>query len=157
MASAYEKRPGQFYARWKDRHGVWQDTPTKARTKSQAKQVAAELEQRAWRQQMGLEQLGAQDGGGTVRELMNWWMETFSKGNTSHEKNASTIQRHLLAGKIAEVRLSELTRGRVETLLDEKTKEGLSAQTVNHIRGFLSRAFSAAIDRERWRVISGER
>ena len=77
-------------------------------------------------------------------------METFSKGNTSHAKNASTIQRHLLAGRIAEVRLSELTKGRVETFLDEKRKDGLSAQTVNHIRGFLSRGFSAAIDRERW-------
>jgi integrase len=86
MASAYEKRPGQFYARWKDRHGVWQDTPTKARTKSQAKQVAAELEQRAWRQQMGLEQLGAQDGGGTVRELMNWWGDVLEGEHVSREE-----------------------------------------------------------------------
>jgi integrase len=150
MASAYQKRPGKFHARWKDRNGEWRHTATKARTKGEAKQIAAELERRAWRQRMGLEQLVTPDGGGTVRELLTWWMETFSEGNTSHPKNASTIKRHLLAGKIAEVRLTELTRGRVETLLDEKTKEGLSAQTVNHIRGFLSRAFSAAIDRERW-------
>ncbi len=151
MASAYEKRPGKYYARWKDHHGVWRHTPTSARTKSEAKRVAAELEQRAWRQQMGLEQLEARDGGGSVRELMAWWMGTFSEGNTSHEKNSSTIKRHLLVGKIAVLRLADLTKGRVESFLDEKAKEGLSAQTVNHIRGFLSRAFTAAIDRERWR------
>jgi len=104
----------------------------------------------AWRQRMGLEQVGAPNGGGTVRELMNWWMQVFSEGNTSHPKNASTIKRHLLAGQLADVRLADLSKGRVESFLDEKTKEGLSAQTVNHIRGFLSRAFSAAIDRERW-------
>jgi hypothetical protein len=49
-----------------------------------------------------------------------------------------------------ELRLAELTRGRIESFLDAKQKEGPSAQTVNHLRGFLSRAFSAAIDRERW-------
>jgi integrase len=150
MATAYEKRPGKFYARWKDHAGVWRHTATKARTKTEAKQVAAELERRAWRQRMGLEQLGMQNGGGTVRELLTWWMETFSEGNPSHTKNASTIKNHLLTGSIAEVRLADLTKGRIEIFLDEKAKAGLSAQTVNHIRGFLSRAFSAALQRERW-------
>ena len=150
MASAYEKRPGRFWARWKDRDEIWRSTPTRARTKGEAKRIAAELEQRAWRQRMGLEQVGGADGGGTVRELMTWWMKTFSEGTTSHPKNASTIKRHLLEGAIAEVRLANLSKGRVETFLDEKAKEGLSAQTVNHIRGFLSRGFSAAIARERW-------
>ncbi len=150
MASAYEKRPGRFWARWKDRDDIWRSTPTRARTKGEAKQIAVELEQRAWRQRMGLEQVGQADGGGTVRELMSWWMKTFSEGSTSHPKNASTIKRHLLEGGIAEVRLANLSKGRVESFLDEKAKEGLSAQTVNHVRGFLSRAFSAAIGRERW-------
>jgi integrase len=150
MASAFEKRPGRFYARWKDRNGVWQDTPTSARTKTEAKRLAVELEQRAWRQTMGLEQLRAQDGGGTVRELLTWWMETFSQETPSHERNESAIRTHLLSARIADLRLAEVTRGRVESFLDEKEKDGLSAQTVNHLRGFLSRAFSAAIDRERW-------
>ena len=150
MASAYEKRRGRFYARWKDRHGVWQDTPTAARTKREANQAAIELEQRAWRQRMGLEQLASQDGSGTVRDLMTWWLETFSEGMPSHAKNLSTIENHLLKGKLADVRLAELTKGRIETFLDQKAKQGLSAQTVNHIRGYLSRAFTAGISRERW-------
>src|SRR5512136_413311 len=134
MASAYEKRPGKYWARWKDRDGLWRHSPTKARTKTEAKRIAVELEDRAWRQRMGLQQIAAPNGGGTVSELMTWWMATFSEGNTSHEKNASTIKRHLLVGKIADVRLADLSKGRVESFLDEKTKEGLSAQTVNHIR-----------------------
>ncbi len=150
MASAYEKRPGKFHARWRDRTGAWRDTPTHARTKREAKRIAEELEQRAWRQRMGLEQLGTPDGGGTVRELMNWWLDTFSKGNASHEKNASTVRKHLLEGSIAGILLTDLTKGRIECFLDEKTREGLAPQTVNHVRGFLSRAFSAAISRERW-------
>ncbi|HUK67119.1 MAG TPA: hypothetical protein VLV17_09855 [Anaeromyxobacteraceae bacterium] len=78
-------------------------------------------------------------------------METFSEGNPSHDRNESTIRTHLLSAKIADLRLVEVTRGRIEALLDEKQrKEGLSAQTVNHIRAFLSRACSAAIAHERW-------
>jgi integrase len=150
VASAYEKRPGKFYARWKDRHGVWQDTPTAACTKREANQTAIELEQRAWRQRMGLEQFRSRDAGGTVRELMTWWLETFSEGMPSHAKNLSTVENHLLEGKLADVRLAELTKGRIETFLDQKAKQGLSAQTVNHVRGYLSRAFTAAISRERW-------
>ncbi|HUK67120.1 MAG TPA: hypothetical protein VLV17_09860 [Anaeromyxobacteraceae bacterium] len=49
MASAFEKRPGKFYARWRDPRGLWQDTPTHARTKTEAKRAAIELEERAWR------------------------------------------------------------------------------------------------------------
>jgi integrase len=150
MASAYEKYPGKFWARWKDRDGVWRHSPTKARTKTEAKRIALQLEVRAWQQRMGFQQIEAPDGGGTVSELMSWWMATFSEGNTSHPKNASTIKRHLLDGTLAGVRLADLSKGRVEGFLDDKTREGLSAQTVNHIRGFLSRGFSAAIDRERW-------
>ncbi len=76
MASAYEKRPGKFYARWKDRHGVWRHTATKARTKGEAKQIATELEQRAWRQRMGLEQLRAL-GNGMVIKVKETFFETF--------------------------------------------------------------------------------
>lgn len=150
MASAYEKRPGQFYARWRDGRGVWQDTATRARTKREARRIAEELEQQAWRQRMGLEPVRAADGGGTVSELMTWWLETFSEGNPSHTKNEATIRCHLLSGSIAEVLLADLSKGRIESFLDEKTRAGLAPQTVNHIRAFLSRAFSAAIARERW-------
>jgi len=150
MASAFEKRRGKFYARWKDANGGWQDTPTNARTKSEAKRIAVELETRAWRERMGLEQLRAEDGGGTVRDLLKWWLEAFSEDAPSHSRNESAIKKHLLPAKIADLRLAEVTRGRIESFLDAKQKEGLSAQTVNHLRGFLSRAFSAAIDRERW-------
>src|SRR6266536_4111913 len=79
MASAFEKRRGKFYARWKDANGGWQDTPTNARTKSEAKRIAVELETRAWRERMGLEQPRAEDCGGTVRELLKWWLEGFRR------------------------------------------------------------------------------
>jgi integrase len=151
MASAFEKRSGKFYARWRDANGRWRDTPTRARTKTEAKRIGIELEQRAWRERMGLEQPRPEDGGGTVRVLLAWWLETFSKGSPSHERNQCSIQKHLLTAKIADVRLVDLTKGRVQAFLDEKEKkEALSAQTVNHLRGFLSRAFNAAMEHERW-------
>ena len=151
MASAFEKRPGKFYARWRDASGRWRDTPTPARTKTEAKRIGIELEQQAWRQRVGLEQLRPDDGGGTVRELLSWWLETFSKGSPSHERNECSIRKHLLTAKLVDLRLVELTKGQVQAFLDEKEKkEGLSAQTVNHLRGFLSRAFNAAMEHERW-------
>jgi len=150
MASAFEKRRGKFYARWKDRNGLWQDTPTAARTKTEARRLALEMETRAWRQRMGLEQLRPEDGGGTVRDLLGWWLTAFSEDSPSHSRNESAIRKHLLSSPIADLRLAELTRGRIESFLDAKQKAGLAAQTVNHLRGYLSRAFGAAIDRERW-------
>jgi hypothetical protein len=52
---------------------------------------------------------------------------------------------------VARFRLADLTGGDVEAFLLAKEKsDGLSAQTVNHLRGFLSRAFNAAKEHGRW-------
>src|SRR4051812_4182720 len=142
MASAF-KRGKTFYAKWKDAAGCWQNRATTARTLTEARRIADDLERRAERERLGLEAPLPQDGGGTLAALLAWWLETYSKGSPSHASNESQIRRHLLDSELSGLPLVAVTSGKVETFLDAKLKE-LSPQTVNHLRGFLSRAFNAA-------------
>jgi hypothetical protein len=48
-----------------------------AATKTAAKRLAMELEVRYERQRLGLEPMELEGGGGTVDELMDWWIEKF--------------------------------------------------------------------------------
>ena len=83
MASVYEKN-GKWYLRVKDGSGRWRDRVSTAINKTEAKRLVAELERQAERQQLGLEAGRAADGGGTVEELLQWWLDTYAKGTPSH-------------------------------------------------------------------------
>jgi hypothetical protein len=78
-------------------------------------------------------------------ELLNWWLETYSKGTQSHTRNESAVKRHLLGTDLAKVQLHRVTKGDVEMLLQSKKHE-LNPKSLNNLRGFLHRAFSAAED-----------
>ena len=86
MASVYEKA-GKHYIRYKDARGQWRDKVSSARTKTEAKRLAGELERKCERQRLGLEALPDADGGGTFDDLMRWGLGAYSKGTPSHERN----------------------------------------------------------------------
>jgi len=44
MASAFEKKAGQFWAKYKDRYGAWRSVPTKEPTLKMARGYAREKE-----------------------------------------------------------------------------------------------------------------
>ena len=73
MASVYGKA-GKWYLHYKDARGKWRDKVSTARTKTEAKRLAGELERKCERQRIGLEALPDEDSGGTFDELMNWWL-----------------------------------------------------------------------------------
>ncbi len=73
MASVYEKS-GTLYLRYKDGRGRWRAVASSARTKTEAKRMAAELELRGERQRLGMEALPPEDGGVTLLELLEWWI-----------------------------------------------------------------------------------
>jgi integrase len=148
MASAYRK-DGKWYLRWCDASGRWRGQVSTARTKTEAKRLSLELETKAERVRMGLEAAIPSDGGGTLSALLLWWLENYSKGSPSHERNESTIKKHLLSCDLAQQPLVAVTTGKVESFLQLKSK-GLAPQSVNHLRGFLSRAFTAARKTDRF-------
>jgi integrase len=144
MASVFE-RGGRWYLRVKDGAGLWRKIPSEARTKTEARRLAEEFERHAERQRLGLEPLPPVDGGGTLAELLEWWLTNHSSGSPSHEKNKYSVRRHLMASDLARLPLIAVTAQRIEAFLHQKGHEELAPQTLNHLRGFLGRAFSAAI------------
>ncbi len=148
MASVYRKR-GRWYVRFKDAAGRWRAQASRARTRSEAWRLAAELDRKVERERLGLDPPPPTDGGGRLADLLTWWLDTYSRGSPSHEKNLSVVRRHLLGSELAALPLVAVTAGRVETFLQGKSRE-LGPQSLNHLRGFLSRAFGAARRAGRW-------
>jgi len=148
MASVYIKRD-KWYLQFKDEHGRWRNRPSKARTKTEAKRLALEIELRCERLRHGLEVAPAEDGGGTLRELLSWWLATYSKASASHQKNVSTLNANLMESELADLRLAEITAGRIETFL-QKRGEAVGPQTINHLRRFIGTAFTRAKQAGKW-------
>jgi hypothetical protein len=141
VASVFLKRR-TWYLKIQDASGRWVARPSKARNKTEAKGLAAELEAQVDRQRKGLEPLELPDGGGTVDELMGWWIEKFLRkaGSSTGE---SSIRKHIIGSPLGKLRLTDITPGKVDLFLTEK-EDGLSARSVNHLRGYLGRAFTMA-------------
>jgi hypothetical protein len=130
---SYLKR-GTWYLRWKDEAGRWRAKACGARTKAEARRLQAQLERRAERVRLGAEVGLLGDGGGTLAELLRWWLDTYSKPLASHATNESAIRVHFLGSGLAALPLTAVTPGRIESFLQSKTGE-VSPQMVNHLRG----------------------
>src|SRR5437868_286750 len=81
-----------------------------------------------------------ENGGGTLAELLEWWLE-HTAGAPASASNECQVRKHLTASDLAPLQLVAVTTERIEAFLHGKEREGLAPQTVNHLRGFLSRAF----------------
>ena len=142
MASVYEKA-GKWYLHYKDARGKWRDKASSARTKTEARRLAGEIERQCERQRLGLEPLPAEDGGGTFDELMNWWLETYSAGSPSHERNKFSVGKNLIGSELGSLRLVHVTPATIEVFLQSRAAR-LSPQTLNHLRRFILTAFNHA-------------
>ncbi len=148
MASVYQ-RGDTWYLRYKDGRGQWRSIASSARTKTEAKRMVSELEMRAERQRLGLEMLPPEDGGGTVAELFEWWLETYVKGTPSYQRTVDVVGKNFLQTDFATFRLIDVTPGRIEQHLQSRAGE-LSPDSLNHLRSFLMTAFTRARQAERW-------
>lgn len=142
MASVYEKA-GKWYMRFKNSEGKWRDRVTKARSKTEARRLADELERKAERQRLGMEERPPEDGGGTLWELLAWWLEKYSAGKPSHQRNWYTVRAHFMESALGAVRLVDLTPGKIETFMLEKESD-LGPASVNHLRRYILTAFNCA-------------
>src|ERR1039457_5553293 len=102
MASVFQ-RSDKWYLRYKDGRGRWRSIVSTARSKTEAKRLVAELEHKAERQRLGLEELPPEDGGGTVGALLEWWLKMYSKTSPSHAQNRSAITKHFLSSELASI------------------------------------------------------
>jgi integrase len=155
MASAY-KDGRYWYASFKTASGRWRAVATRAATKSEAKRLAIELEQREGRVRHGLESALPSDGGGTVAQLLTWWLR-----QTAHApdavRNGYSIRKHFMSASLAGLTLAQVRPEDIVNFLDERAPRGgrnggpLSPQTLNHLRGFLSRAWRLARQKGYWK------
>jgi integrase len=148
MASVSE-RGGRWYVRYRDASGKWVRQVSTADSKTAARRLAAELERRAERQRLGLEEGIPPDGGGALSDLFRWWLESYSKPRPSHARNVYSVTKHFIGGPLGELRLVDVTSGRLEEFLQAKSAS-LSPQTVNHLRRFVQTAFNRAKRAGRW-------
>jgi integrase len=142
MASVYP-RGKKWYLKVRDPSGRWVATVSTARNKTEARRLASDLERRYERQRLGLEVLPAAGGSETLDSLLTWWLENYSAGTSSHPKNENTVRRHLIGSDLGAVSLPQVTAGRIEVFLQAASRD-LGPQTLNHLRGFVSRAFNCA-------------
>ena len=147
MASVFLKR-GTWYLQVVDARGGRRCIASTAPTKTAAKRLAIELEARYERQRLGLEVRDLEGGGGTVNELMEWWIETFLK-KAGSKTGDSSIRKHIIGSPLGATLLVDVTPGKIDRFLSSK-EDGLSARSVNHLRGYLSRAFTMARRMERF-------
>lgn len=139
---------GKWYAKWKDARGEWQSRPTTARTKTEAKRLAHELEVQAERQRLGLEPLPI-NATGTLAELATWWLNTHSVNTVSHHRNVSWVTKHLIESPVGVIALREFKPAVLEDYLGS-IASNYSAQTLNHIRRFVTRIFNTATKHGRY-------
>ncbi len=109
-------RKNRWYVKYRDHRGRWIRKTSTARTKTEARRLADDLERRCERQRLGLEPLPDADGGGTLVELLEWWLDTYSVKLASHERNKLSVRKHLLGSNLAKLRLVEVTPGAIEQL-----------------------------------------
>src|SRR5580658_1643541 len=148
MASVY-KRQNRWYVRYRDAQGRWRSRTSTARTKTEAIRLAGELERRCERQRLGLEPLPPQDGGGTLDDLLGWWLKTYSKGAPSHQRNEYSVRKNLIGSALGALRLVEVVPAEIEKFSQARSSD-LGPQTINHLRGFLVRTFNRAIHAGKW-------
>ena len=95
MAQPY-LRGKRWYLKYKDARGRWQDKVCSARTKGQAHELLREVQVAEDRARHGLDARPAEDGGGTVDDLIRWWAEKFLKRKVSYGPCIGTIRKHLV-------------------------------------------------------------
>ena len=149
MAEPFRKND-RWYIRYKDAHGRWRQKPCEAETKTEARRLASELQRREERVRLGIEQAPPENGGGTVDELLGWWTDTYLAKSAGYDRAIGTIRKHLIGSKLGRRHLVEITPGKIEVFLQEKV-DVCAPQTLNHLRGYLSRAFTTARKTDRFR------
>jgi integrase len=77
----------------------------------------------------------------TVDDLVAWWIETFLRHAPSYATTVQTIRKHIVGSSLGRISLDQISAGKIDLFLTQKERE-LKPASVNHLRGYLGRAFN---------------
>lgn len=148
MSSVF-KRSGSWYLRYKTAAGAWTQEVTGARTREEAKRLAAELELKHERIRRGTE-VEPGDPTLTFGALFAWWEENHVPrlAKSTADIKVPALKKHVLS-RLQALVLREVTSQRLELLFDEIEKD-LAGSTVNGLRSMLHAIFAKASKRGLW-------
>ena len=145
MASVY-KKGSTWYAQFNDATGRRKLLALDAKTKTEAKRLADDLERKAERQRMGIEPI-ITDSTKTLAELCEWWLENRCNPRRIYNER-KRLQRHVLDAPLGRIPVKHLTSKHVEDALRGMDRKGLSPSTINGLRGALNTVFERAFKAE---------
>lgn len=146
MASVYPKQ-GKWWLKYRDATGRVKNIPTTCDTKTAAKRLARELEQKVERQRLGLDPMPVVTII-TFGELMKkWWAE---HGPLLRSKTIQPFAEKHLLKPLGSKSLAEITTGVLEELFN-KLRLHLSPQSVLHLHSYVRKLYTYAVRRDLWR------
>ncbi len=149
MGRVYSRKNSPFWwIAYVDAQGVEQRQSSKCRAKAQAKALLVEIEAREQRRMRGLEPASRNPEGLVLREVVEKWMAELP--DDSREQTTSTLRKHVLSHRVADEDLEHLTTGALEDMRRELLGRGLSAETTNKVRTYLTAAINGAIRRQQF-------
>src|SRR5438105_9453934 len=115
------RRSGKWYARVKDADGRSGNVDlSEARTKAQARDLAADLALKSRRQRDGLEP-PATDKSLTVGKLIRWWLNAYVAGKTWASREEDRFRLYFESTDLVQLPVAALTTGRLELFLQRWT------------------------------------
>jgi hypothetical protein len=132
-----------------DASGRWRSFATRAATKTEARRLAFEMERQFERQRLGMEPPAIAADLRTVDDLVEWWIETFLRHAPSYATTVQTIRKHIVGSSLGSTSLDQISAGKIDLFLTKKERE-LKPASVNHLRGYLGRAFNLGRRMERF-------
>src|SRR5439155_18617840 len=123
MASVFQKK-GAWYVRFKDWTGRFKKQVTRAVTKAEAQRLADDLERRAERQRLGMEELPSESKA-TLTELCEWWLKNRCNPRREYLER-SRLKRSVLTGPLGTLLIRRVTPEVVEDTLRQMERDGLS-------------------------------
>lgn len=87
----------RWYLRYKDAQGRWQQTPSDAEDKTEARRLTIELQRHHERVRLGIEEAPPENGGGTVDDLLDWWVAAYLAKSPGFNRAIGTVRKHLMA------------------------------------------------------------
>jgi len=143
MAEPFQRR-GRWYARVKDAGGRWRNVVlSEARTKAQARDLAADLALKSRRQRDGLEPPPA-DKSLTVGKIICWWLDEYVAGKTWAGREEDRFRLYFESTDLVRLPVAALTTARLESFLQHWTHQGLAPASVNRLRAMVSTAWNRA-------------
>ena len=153
MASIFE-RSGTWYVRFRGPDG-WTQRATEARSKIEAKALAAELElqeQTARRAKLrvtaGLYP-AQEDLSGTLGDLCDWWLAERCP-EASRDIEGRRLKKHVIGTKTGAIPLQRLRHADLDGLLHGIEKSGAAPASINKVRAVLHVVFAKARRAGRW-------